>query len=83
MNYLIGNGANQIFHSTHYSGEDLILKFGQNEPWKKVYGPVFIYLNSLLEEEPDPLQLLWEDAKKQVPHFLNKRYYKVELLTTI
>ena len=65
----MGVNVNQIFHSTHYSGEDLMLKFGQNEAWKKVYGPVFIYLNSLLEEEEeegDPLQLLWEDAKEQV-----------------
>ncbi|GMN40187.1 hypothetical protein TIFTF001_009412 [Ficus carica] len=61
----VGPTTLAIFHSTHYSGEDLILQFGPSEPWKKVYGPVFIYLNSLLEEEPDPLQLLWEDAKKQ------------------
>ena len=45
------------------------MKFESDEEWKKVYGPVFIYLNSLLEEEEeegDPLQLLWEDAKEQV-----------------
>lgn len=42
------------------------MKFGQNETWKKVYGPVFTYVNSLSDEEGDPLQLLWEDAKDQV-----------------
>ncbi|XP_021832185.1 probable rhamnogalacturonate lyase B [Prunus avium] len=54
-----------IFHSTHYSGADLILKFGPNEPWKKVFGPVFIHLNSLVNGG-DPLKRLWEDAKQQM-----------------
>ncbi|KAI5355780.1 hypothetical protein L3X38_008675 [Prunus dulcis] len=37
-----------------------------DEPWKKVFGPVFIYLNSLTSnanEDPSPL---WEDAKHQM-----------------
>ncbi|XP_008219218.2 PREDICTED: probable rhamnogalacturonate lyase B [Prunus mume] len=54
-----------IFHSTHYSGADLILQFGPNEPWKKVFGPVFIHLNSLVNGD-DPLKRLWEDAKQQM-----------------
>ncbi|BFG19498.1 hypothetical protein CerSpe_057720 [Prunus speciosa] len=54
-----------IFHSTHYSGADLILHFGPNEPWKKVFGPVFIHLNSLVNGG-DPLKRLWEDAKQQM-----------------
>lgn len=53
-----------MFLSAHYAGEDLVPKFQQGEPWKKVFGPVFIYLNTILEGE-DPC-LLWEDAKKQV-----------------
>ncbi|XP_065619966.1 probable rhamnogalacturonate lyase B [Quercus suber] len=53
-----------VFHSTHYAGEDLIMKFGPNEPWKKVYGPVFMYLNFLTNEEGP--NSLWEDAKKQM-----------------
>ena len=40
------------------------MKFKPNEPWKKVYGPIFVYLNSLSNGE-SPI-LLWEDAKKQV-----------------
>ena len=51
-------------HSTHYAGADVTIKIGPNEPWKKVYGPVFAYLNSLSDGR-DPLSL-WEDAKKQV-----------------
>ncbi|KAI5355788.1 hypothetical protein L3X38_008683 [Prunus dulcis] len=54
-----------IFHSTHYSGADLILQFGPNEPWKKVFGPVFIHLNYLVNGD-DPLKRLWEDAKQQM-----------------
>ncbi|KAM7266592.1 hypothetical protein ACFE04_004489 [Oxalis oulophora] len=49
-----------VFHSTHYIGIDLIVKIGQGEYWKKVYGPIFYYINS----QPSSA-LLWEDAKKQ------------------
>uniref|UniRef100_M4EPT3 rhamnogalacturonan endolyase n=1 Tax=Brassica campestris TaxID=3711 RepID=M4EPT3_BRACM len=52
-----------IFHSTHYVGEDLIMKFEEGEAWKKVFGPIFIYLNSF-PKEVDPL-LLWHEAKNQ------------------
>uniref|UniRef100_A0A803NLI1 rhamnogalacturonan endolyase n=1 Tax=Cannabis sativa TaxID=3483 RepID=A0A803NLI1_CANSA len=55
-----------IFHSTHYSGEDLIMKFGEKEGWKKVYGPIFIYLNSLSDNLANPFTQLWEDAKQQM-----------------
>lgn len=41
-----------------------MMKFGLDEPWKKVFGPVFVFLNSLPAEE-DPISL-WEDAKQQV-----------------
>lgn len=53
-----------MFLSAHYSGEDLVLKFNPDEPWKKVFGPVFFYLNSV-SDGGDPLSL-WEDAKTQV-----------------
>ena len=54
----------QMFLSAHYSGEDLVLKVSPDEPWKKVFGPVFFYLNSV-SDGGDPLSL-WEDAKTQV-----------------
>lgn len=38
--------------------------FEHGEPWKKVYGPVFIYLNSTANGD-DPLWL-WDDAKIKV-----------------
>jgi rhamnogalacturonan endolyase len=59
----------QIFHSVHYSGEDLVMKFGANEAWKKVFGPIFIYLNTLTDGDDDPL-LLWDNAKEQVHLFI-------------
>lgn len=62
-----GNCICQVFHSTHYAGEDMVIKFGDNEPWKKVFGPIFIHLNSLPEGE-DPLRL-WQNAKEQVHNF--------------
>ncbi|KAL8115538.1 hypothetical protein AgCh_022151 [Apium graveolens] len=52
-----------MFLSAHYAGEDLCPKFEQGEPWKKVFGPVFIYLNSIMDGK-DPLTL-WDDAKTQ------------------
>ncbi|KAK7282912.1 hypothetical protein RIF29_12030 [Crotalaria pallida] len=60
----VGPTTLSVFHSTHYSGLDLIMKFLPNEPWKKVYGPVFIYLNSLSNGESPTT--LWKDAKQQM-----------------
>lgn len=54
----------QMFLSAHYAGEDIVLKLQPNEAWKKVVGPVFLYLNTLVDGE-DSLWL-WEDAKDQV-----------------
>ena len=65
----------QIFHSTHYVGEDLIMKFEEGEAWKKVLGPVFIYLNSF-PKEVDPL-LLWHEAKNQVCYKCTCTYVRI------
>lgn len=53
-----------MFFSTHYAGEKLALKFRNGEPWKKVFGPVFMYVNSVSTAD-DPLNL-WADAKEQM-----------------
>ncbi|KOM41807.1 hypothetical protein LR48_Vigan04g200500 [Vigna angularis] len=53
-----------MFLSAHYSGEDLVPKFNAGEAWKKVFGPVFIYLNSSYDGG-DPLKL-WDEAKQQM-----------------
>ncbi|KAK7858545.1 rhamnogalacturonate lyase [Quercus suber] len=55
----------QITPSSEFrSGEDLVLKLSPDEPWKKVFGPIFMYLNSVTDGD-DPLHL-WEDAKNQM-----------------
>nr|GEV37391.1 rhamnogalacturonate lyase [Tanacetum cinerariifolium] len=53
-----------MFVSAHYGGNDLVIKFEEGGHWKKVFGPVFMYLNSTSMGE-DPLTL-WEDAKNQM-----------------
>ncbi|KAG8377399.1 hypothetical protein BUALT_Bualt08G0029000 [Buddleja alternifolia] len=60
----VGPTTLAVFLSAHYAGDDLVPKFGQGEPWKKVFGPVFIYVNSVMDRE-DPLTL-WDDAKRQM-----------------
>lgn len=60
----VGPTCLAVFLSGHYAGESLCPKFGQGEHWKKVFGPVFIYLNSVMDGN-DPLTL-WDDAKKQM-----------------
>lgn len=53
-----------MFTSTHYAGKDLNTAYRNGEAWKKVLGPVYVYLNSVpLTEDP---RALWEDAKQQV-----------------
>ncbi|CAJ1970533.1 unnamed protein product [Sphenostylis stenocarpa] len=59
----VGPTSLAMFLSAHYAGEDIVLKLQPNEPWKKVFGPTFVYLNTLLDGD-DPL-VLWEDAKNQ------------------
>ncbi|KAI3859554.1 hypothetical protein MKX03_024008 [Papaver bracteatum] len=55
-----------IFFSSHYAGDELSPKFGNGEPWKKVFGPVFVYLNSAPPAEKDLYTALWKDAKAQL-----------------
>ncbi|ONK64251.1 uncharacterized protein A4U43_C07F23690 [Asparagus officinalis] len=60
----VGPTTLAMFVSTHYAGADLALQFRGGEYWKKVFGPVFMYLNSSwIFTDP---QLLWEDAKIQM-----------------
>ncbi|XP_015890516.4 uncharacterized protein LOC107425105 [Ziziphus jujuba] len=56
--------ALSMFTSTHYAGKDVGMEFKEGEAWKKVYGPVSIYLNSVSADK-DSLTL-WENAKDQM-----------------
>ncbi|KAI3884118.1 hypothetical protein MKW92_031969 [Papaver armeniacum] len=69
----VGPTTLAIFQSNHYAGEALDTKLQHGEPWKKVFGPVFIYLNSVPDGK-DPL-LLWEDAQKQMKIEVNSWPY--------
>ncbi|KAF5941394.1 hypothetical protein HYC85_022561, partial [Camellia sinensis] len=60
----VGPTTLSMFFSTHYAGDNLTIKLRDGEPWKKVFGPILIYLNSVSVEE-DALTL-WEDAKEQM-----------------
>ncbi|XP_047320375.1 rhamnogalacturonate lyase-like [Impatiens glandulifera] len=60
----VGPTTLAIFVTPHYGGTDLVVKLKEGEEWKKVYGPVFIYLNSATQG--DEASSLWDDAKKQM-----------------
>ncbi|KAL2498175.1 Rhamnogalacturonate lyase family protein [Abeliophyllum distichum] len=59
----VGPTSLAIFFSSHYAGPNFRIALRDGEPWKKVLGPVFIYLNSDLGNTPSTL---WADAKKQM-----------------
>ncbi|CAN1328528.1 Rhamnogalacturonate lyase [Linum perenne] len=50
-----------IFTSIHTFGLDLLTEYRNGEPWKKAFGPVFIYLNA-----DGDRSALWKDAKSQL-----------------
>ncbi|XP_066357081.1 uncharacterized protein [Miscanthus floridulus] len=60
----VGPTSLTMFLGTHYVGNDIVLSVGNGEYWKKVMGPVFIYLNSGPRRGGD-LRALWADAKAQ------------------
>ncbi|KAF9670860.1 hypothetical protein SADUNF_Sadunf13G0112900 [Salix dunnii] len=59
----VGPTILSMFTSTHYTGMELDTKYRNGEAWKKVFGPVFVYLNNVPSEKDD--RTLWDDAKKQ------------------
>ncbi|GAB4847201.1 hypothetical protein Ancab_026211 [Ancistrocladus abbreviatus] len=60
----VGPTSLAMFHSSHYAGKVMAMKFKKGEPWKKVFGPYFVHLNSVSSHE-DP-HILWEKAKEQM-----------------
>ncbi|XP_027077179.2 uncharacterized protein [Coffea arabica] len=61
----VGPTVLNMFVSTHYAGDELALQFASGETWKKVFGPVFVYLNSDVKAKENP-SLLWQDAKQRM-----------------
>ncbi|KAL9245587.1 hypothetical protein vseg_019220 [Gypsophila vaccaria] len=60
----VGPSTLAMFVSAHYSGEELIPKFQEGEPWNHIYGPIFMYMNNITNGEN--IKLLWEDAKEKM-----------------
>ncbi|XP_051143924.1 probable rhamnogalacturonate lyase B [Andrographis paniculata] len=54
-----------VFFSGHYAGSEFGIRLRGGEAWKKVFGPVFIYLNSDSTNNAST-SLLWNDAKTQM-----------------
>ncbi|XP_022950361.1 probable rhamnogalacturonate lyase B [Cucurbita moschata] len=52
-----------MFHGTHYIGEDILTHIKEGEAWRKVFGPVLVYLNST--SDVSEAHNLWMDAKEQ------------------
>ncbi|XP_015579690.2 probable rhamnogalacturonate lyase B isoform X1 [Ricinus communis] len=61
----VGPTVLNMFSSNHYAGKDLNTEYRNGEPWKKVLGPVFVYLNSMSPTDHNS-SALWEDAKAQM-----------------
>ncbi|VVB09845.1 unnamed protein product [Arabis nemorensis] len=57
----VGPTTLSMFTSLHYAGKEMNTTYISKEPWKKVFGPVFVYLNSASSRN-----LLWTDAKRQM-----------------
>ncbi|CAO2834573.1 unnamed protein product [Amaranthus hypochondriacus] len=60
----VGPTSLAMFVSAHYSGENLIPRFAEGEPWNHIYGPVFMYMNNVTQNQDLPL--LWDDAKERM-----------------
>ncbi|KAK8581109.1 hypothetical protein V6N12_071351 [Hibiscus sabdariffa] len=73
---------NKMFVSTHYTGIDIDVTYKKGEAWRKVFGPVLIYLNSASSDD-DHRDTLWNDAKRQLSeeieswpyNFTRSRYF--------
>ncbi|KAL9266594.1 Rhamnogalacturonate lyase-like protein [Drosera capensis] len=74
----VGPTSLVMLHSTHYVGKDLKLAFQNGEPWKKVFGPFFVYLNAVPPQK-DPHQPLWQNAKEQLSEEIGKWPYDFPL----
>ncbi|XP_044488224.1 probable rhamnogalacturonate lyase B [Mangifera indica] len=61
----VGPTVLSMFTSTHYGGKVIDTMYRNGEPWKKVMGPVFVYLNQV-STSADIYGDLWEDAKAQM-----------------
>lgn len=59
----VGPTMLSMFVSVHYAGVGSAMYLNSGSPWKKVFGPVFMYLNTNADKNPASL---WNDAKSQM-----------------
>ncbi|XP_028789131.1 rhamnogalacturonate lyase B-like [Neltuma alba] len=59
----VGPTSLAMFVSTHYAGTSVSINFEKGETYKKVFGPVFVYLNSASRN--NNIDTLWSDAVRQ------------------
>ncbi|XP_021303662.1 uncharacterized protein LOC8066570 [Sorghum bicolor] len=75
-----------VFLGPHYVGKDMVINFEEGEYWKKVLGPIFVYLNSGHhplpaaggsndDDDDNVTNHLWEDAKAQAQAEVSKWPY--------
>ncbi|TKY69981.1 Rhamnogalacturonate lyase [Spatholobus suberectus] len=69
----VGPTTLSMFVSTHYGGKEVNMTFGEGETYKKVFGPVFVYLNTA----PNKAQFrsLWSDAVEQLSNEVRRWPY--------
>ncbi|XP_027909278.1 uncharacterized protein LOC114168587 [Vigna unguiculata] len=60
----VGPTSLSMFTSTHYAGKKVIIAFDEGETYKKVFGPIFVYLNSATTKTQ--FKSLWADAVEQL-----------------
>ncbi|KAL6221240.1 hypothetical protein ACLB2K_008992 [Fragaria x ananassa] len=64
----VGPTSMTVFSCSHYVGKEVGLNFQEGEAWKKVFGPVFVYLNSAApsSHSSSMISTLWNNAKDQM-----------------
>ncbi|KAB2627469.1 rhamnogalacturonate lyase B [Pyrus ussuriensis x Pyrus communis] len=69
----VGPTALSEFHSGHYVGSEVGMSYAEGEPWKKVFGPVYVYLNSDVpgSNQSNMSLSLWNNAKEQMLQEVN------------
>ncbi|KAL2348988.1 hypothetical protein Fmac_002988 [Flemingia macrophylla] len=60
----VGPTTLSMFVSTHYVGKDAEISFAEGETYTKVFGPVFVYLNTVSNKQQ--FRSLWSDAVGQL-----------------
>ncbi|CAJ1931234.1 unnamed protein product [Sphenostylis stenocarpa] len=69
----VGPTSLSMFTSTHYGGKKVIISFDEGETYKKVFGPIFVYLNSAPSQTQ--FKSLWSDAVEKLSTEVGKWPY--------